>query len=198
MAEKETLIGIGGTNCAGKDTAAEFLTNNFNLFHVSLSGLLRLEAERLGMAEDRDSLIEASKTLPRLASGIGALAMRGLEIYETVRDDNEYAGLLISSIRCPVDAKAIDQRDGSIIFIDAPLPTRYLRSQQRQRPDEANVDFQEFADQDDKEFFGAGDPYLPWQSIIKDMSRYQISNDSSIEQFKSKLLEVGNKITLST
>lgn len=194
---KEIFVGISGTNCSGKDSAADFLAGRLNLFNISLSDVLRTEALIHKVPQDRHSLVELSKKLPRDPSGLGALAIRALGVYEELQENYEYSGMLMGSIRCTVDAEAIKRKGGKLIFIDAPIYTRYLWSLQRSR-EEYRESFAEFEEQDAREFYGVDDPYQPHQEAIKNMADYRVKNDSTPTQFQSKLILVAEEIKRST
>jgi hypothetical protein len=117
-------------------------------------------------------------------------------MYEQAKEKNEYNGLLLGSIRCAVDAEAIARNAGVLIFVDAPIEKRYRRSLLRKRnQEESRASFASFKNQDKQEFYGVNDdPYQPNQRAIKSLANYVINNDASIDEFKSELNVVVEKI----
>lgn len=169
------IIGITGTNASGKDTAAEFFQQlGFKPF--SLSDILREEAEKRGLAKNRDNLQNIGNEL-REKSGFGYLAKETLKKIK--------GNAIVTSIRHPEEVKILKQEQNFfLIAVDAPIKLRYERAQKRAGAQDA-IDFETFRKQEEKEFKQSGAA----QQIDKcmQMADYKIENNRTKEEFYQKL-----------
>ena len=69
---KLQIIGIAGTNGAGKDTVGELLAEHYGYLFVSVTELLRAEARRRGLPVEREVLRSISAEWRR-ELGLGVL-----------------------------------------------------------------------------------------------------------------------------
>jgi dephospho-CoA kinase len=150
------LIGLSGTNGAGKDSVAEVLRDKYKFMFVSMSDLLRIEAEKRGIAVERDNLRMISAEWRR-ESGLGVLIDKSVELYEQSGGDNSYAGLVVSSIRNPGEVARVHELKGKVIWIDADPHIRYKRIFSRQRTAEDNKTFEQFVLEEQSEMQHSGD-----------------------------------------
>lgn len=179
------LIGISGTNGAGKDTAAQFLVGR-GYMHVSTGDILRAEATERGLDHERSTLIELAKTLGQEQNNPHALVAMGIEAWHNNRA--EYlGGLVMSGLRILGEAEEFKRRGGQLLFIDAPVEERYRRIQGRGRGAEAGRSLEEFAAHDRIEYQGLGGPQWPNLQAIKDMSDFVIVNDKTEADFTAQL-----------
>ena len=142
------LIGLGGTNGAGKDTVAEMLVERRGWLFVSLSDLLRIEARNRGLEPNRQSLSTIS-TEWRRSGGLGVLVEKALEHFEPVADQHE--GLVVSSLRHPAEAEQIHAHGGRVVWVDAEPRIRYGRITSRARHDEGTHSFERFVAEEQAE-----------------------------------------------
>ena len=171
------LVGLAGTLNAGKDTAANHLVQRHSFMHVSTGDVLRAEANKHGLEPDRNTLIDIGVRLRQEYGSQGALIIMAIEKWQAKRE--EYmGGLVVSGMRAIGEAEEIPTRHGKLIFVDAPIETRYARMIARQRDAEATKAFDEFAAHDQIEFEGVpDDPTRPNLSAIKSISHKVILND---------------------
>ena len=76
------IIGIAGTNGAGKDTVGHLLETRHNFLFVSVTDILRRGLEDLGLPIDREHLRELSAKWRR-EEGLGVLVTKAIEIYHS-------------------------------------------------------------------------------------------------------------------
>lgn len=142
------IVGIAGTNGSGKDTLGALLHDKKGYDNVSLSDILRAELDKLGKEHTRENLSGMSKQI-RDAEGDSAMADRALTYWS---ETGTGAGLCITSIRTPGEAKAIQDAGGMIIWVDADDKRRYERvvSGARARVTDT-ISFDEFMEQHHRE-----------------------------------------------
>ena len=173
------LIGIGGTNGAGKDTLAQVLVDRFGFLFVSVSDVLRDEARRRGLLVEREALRTISAQWRR-ESGLGVLVDRSLEHLTS-----SHMGIAIASIRNPGEADRIHELGGLLIWIDAPAKIRYERIVARGRAAEDAKTFEEFVAEENAERSHAGDSATLSLSDVEELADLRIENaGTDLEAFK--------------
>src|SRR6056297_2510129 len=149
------LLGLSGTNGAGKDTVAELLAQKHNFLFISVSDLLRDEAKLRGLSTDRENLRTISAEWRR-AYGLGALVDKAVELYNEKGGDEKFDGLVISSIRNSGEIDRIHDFSGELVWIDADMDVRFERISSRGRDDDPHT-IKEFQHQQELEMNRSGD-----------------------------------------
>jgi dephospho-CoA kinase len=122
------LIGLTGTNGAGKGEVAAYLKEK-GYAYFSLSDLIREELRKKGKAPTRDNMIAAGNALRR-RYGPDILARRvmrkakGKAVIDSIRNSREVAFLR-------------RQKNFVLVAVDAPVELRYERAKKRGRPESA-------------------------------------------------------------
>jgi dephospho-CoA kinase len=180
MTTAPRLIGLTGTNAAGKgEAAAYFMTRGYVYF--SLSDIIREELTRRGEPPSRDNLIRAGNEL-RERFGADVLARRTVE--KVGRDGRA----VIDSIRNLSEVACLRGQDGFILLaIDAPVGVRFLRTAARGR-DESAEDLEAFRRKEDEERRG-GPAGQQLEACMAAADRL-IINDGSLPEFHRRLEEV--------
>lgn len=122
---KTMIIGLTGTNAAGKTTVLQYLQSmGFEIY--SLSDVLRDELAQLNLPPTRENLIRIGNEL-RQQYGAAVLADRTKSQIRTAR-------AVIDSIRNPAEIQSLRQSgDFFLIAVDAPVELRYERAKHRNR-----------------------------------------------------------------
>jgi len=118
------IIGITGTYCAGKDTAACILEKK-NFIHISISDILKQYCVSHGKEATRENLTEIGNSLRKeYGAGIlGKLALDGMQ---------QGKNYVVTSIRNPNEVIELRRaKDFFLIKLDAPLELRYERFKKR-------------------------------------------------------------------
>ena len=185
---KVQIIGISGTNGAGKDAAGHTLALKHNFLFISVTDLLREEARRRAIPVDRENLRMISAEWRR-QYGLGVLVDRAYNEYKQLED--KYAGLAISSLRNPHEADRIHELGGIVVWVDANPKTRYERIQtnlaSRGRTDEDAKTFEQFLVEEEMEMHTppGGDEASLDMSGVKQRSDLVLLNDgTNLEQFE--------------
>ena len=173
--KKIKIIGLTGTNGAGKGEAAAFF-HRHGYESYSLSDILREELTRRGLALTRDNLIKIGNEL-RQKYGADILARRAWQ-----RIKNK---AVIDSIRNPGEV-AFFRRQAKFILlaIDAPVEIRFQRILHRGRAESVQT-LAEFKAKEDQE--RSTNPNHQQLQACLGLADYLIINDGTLEEFHQKL-----------
>lgn len=175
MKTKPKLIGLTGTNGAGKGTAAGFFRQN-GYAYFSLSDLIREGLAKRGQEATRDNLIKMGNHL-RQSYGSDVLARRILKKIQRKS--------VIDSIRNPQEVELLRRQENFILLaIEAPVELRYERVKKRGRNESASS-LQEFRRKEAEEMTGQ-ERGQQLQTCLQ-MADQTIINDGSLEAFYQKL-----------
>ena len=172
------IIGLTSLSGAGKTTVSEYLVKK-GFEYYSLSDILREELKKKGKEITRENLQEIGNELRRI-HGNSVLAEKTLE---KIRLGKNY---VIDSIRNPSEIEALKKnKDFSLVFIDAPISTRFNRIKARKREQDPET-FEEFRKSEEKELQSKDSSN---QQLIKcrEMADINIINDSTIEELYQKI-----------
>lgn len=182
------IIGLSGTNGAGKDAVGHTLALKHNYLFISVTDLLREEAKRREISVDRENLRMISAEWRR-QYGLGVLVDRAYDEYEALKE--KYAGLAISSLRNPAEADRIHELGGIVVWIDANPRTRYERIQANLRSRGRDVEdvktFEQFLIEEEMEMHTppGGDAASLNMAGVKQRSDIVLLNDgTNLEQFE--------------
>ena len=150
MNNTENIVGIGGYSRSGKDTLATLLLSA-GYFGISVGDIAR----EYSMERHKDSkspisrinLTETSNWL-REQKGPDVFMKIALDKYRQALKTKEYKGMLIWSIRAPIEADFIIKNKGTLIWIDSKAKTRYKRFLENLRTGEVSIDFDEYLRQE--------------------------------------------------
>jgi len=168
------IIGLTGTNASGKDTVAEFLIRR-GYDYYSLSDILRQELALENTPVTRDSTIRKGNEI-REKFGAGELSER---VLKKIRKDQAEKAVVVS-IRNPEEVKVLQKNsDFTLWFVDAPIETRYERTQIRKRPED-RVSFEQFRVQEQTE--NSADPLKQQLATVAKMANEKIANDQDLTE----------------
>ncbi len=175
------LIGIGGTNAAGKDTIAEMLVERHGWLFVSGSEILREELKKQGKEITRKNLRGLSAAWRR-QSGLGVLIDMAVEQF----DSTKHKGLVISSLRNYGEADEVHNLGGKVIWVDADPKIRFQRIITRQRSQEDKISYKEFLMHEAEEMeHQEGDHHTLNNSGVKERADIFLENNGDdVEKFK--------------
>jgi len=150
MNNTKNIVGIGGYSRSGKDTLATLLLDA-GYFGISVGDIAR----EYSMERHKDSkspisrinLTETSNWL-REQKGPDVFMKLALDKYRQALKTKEYKGILIWSIRAPIEADFIIKNKGTLIWIDSKPKTRYERFLENLRTGEVSIDFDEYLRQE--------------------------------------------------
>jgi shikimate kinase len=176
------IIGLSGTNGAGKDTVGHLLAARHDLLFVSVSDLLREEARRRGQDVTREVLRTISAEWRR-EFGLGVLVDKAIEHCASFGD--KYEGVIACPMRNVGEAQHLKELGGSLLWIDADPRLRYDRIQsnahERARHGEDSKTFEEFLAEEQAEMQSPieGDAAMLNMSGVKLLADATIHNDET-------------------
>ena len=174
------LIGLTGTNGAGKGEAAAYFGTKGYAYY-SLSDAIRDELRARGDAPSRDNLIQTGNEL-RERFGADVLARR------TMAKVGAGERAVIDSIRNVREIVFLRRQEGFVLLaIDAPIEVRFARTALRGR-DESAGDLEAFRKKEEEERAG-GASAQQLEACMAAADRI-IVNDGTIPEFRRKLEEV--------
>lgn len=162
------LIGLSGTNGAGKDTVGEILAEKFGFLFISMTDMLREEALSRGLETSREVLRTISAEWRR-ESGLGVLIDKSIAHYEKLGGDDKYNGLVVASLRNPGENDRVHELGGQVVWIDADPRVRYNRIFSRSRADDPTT-FEQFMIHDKSEMKHSGDKATLSMEDVKEKS----------------------------
>jgi cytidylate kinase len=183
------IIGLAGTNGSGKDTAGHILADHHGYLFISVTDLLRKEAERRGLPVERGVLRTISAEWRR-ALGLGVLVDKAVAEYETAKD--KYKGVVIASLRNPGEADRVHALGGTVIWVDADPHVRYDRIQkaktERHRAGEDDKTFEQFQAEEAAEMKQSGDAATLDMGAVKAKADFSFDNGKGdVEGFRQDI-----------
>jgi dephospho-CoA kinase len=169
------LIGLTGTNAAGKGEVALYLeTKGYEVF--SLSDVIREHLRKRALAASRDNLIAAGNALRR-RYGTDILARR---VLKKVRGK-----AVIDSIRNGSEVAYLKTRPGFILAaVDAPVEIRFKRAEKRGRQESAAT-LEEFIAKEQLELAGG----RAGQQILRCLGSADVTiiNDGTLAELRRRV-----------
>lgn len=171
------IIGISGTNGAGKDTVGHILAVHHGYLFLSVTDVLRAELRQRGQPIDREHLRQLSAEWRR-EFGYGVLIDRAYDEFK--KQENLYAGLAIASLRNPHEVDRVHELGGTVVWLDADQKLRYERVQAnaiaRGRAAEDNRTFEQFKAEEEIEMHSSGDEATLNMAGVRDKSDIMLQN----------------------
>jgi dCMP deaminase len=182
------IIGLTGTNGAGKTAVAEHL-KTLGFYYHSLSDQIRAELERQGRPASRDNLIEMGNQLRR-EFGPSVLADRVKAVLEP---DRNY---VIDSVRNPSEVASLSQLPNfHLVHVDAPVEVRYRRARERGDP-RTPATFEEFAELERRET-DSDDPTTQQLRACRELAEERLINDGTLEALRTRVNELVRQWAMS-
>ncbi len=178
MKKDRRIIGLTGTNGAGKGEVAAYLkTKGYAYF--SLSDLIREDLRKKEKEVTRNNLIQTGNELrekfgPDILAKLVMKKVKGRAVIDSIRNPSEVEYLK-------------KQKDFTFLAIDAPVELRYERVKKRGRKESATT-FEEFIKKE-KEEITDNEKGQQLLNCMK-MADHTLINDSSLEDLHKKLEEL--------
>lgn len=195
MNDKLKIIGLAGTNGAGKDAVGELLAARHGYFFYSLTELLREECRRRGIPETRENTRMISTEWRRESGNLAVLIDRSMDVFEQAGGLSKYKGFVMSSYRNPGEVDRLHELGGSLLWVDADPRIRYDRIQKnaaaRNRADTDNKTFEQFQQEEYDEMHPktGADAAVLNTAAVKQRADIFIANDSdSLDSLDNTLI----------
>jgi dephospho-CoA kinase len=199
MNDKFKIIGLSGTNGAGKDYVGALLAERYNFWFFAFTELFRDECRRRGIPVTRENTRSVSQQWRR-ESGLGTLVDRSMEAFQKAGGMQKYDGFVMSSLRNPAEADSVHELGGTVIWVDADPKIRYSRIQanaaHRGRAGEDNKTFEQFLKEQADEMHPPkdGDAASLNMAAVKEKADIILMNEGTLQdllQKVDKLLKTG-------
>lgn len=172
------LIGLTGTNGAGKTSGADYLKQR-GFLYLSLSDEIRLQLAERNESPTRENLTRVGNEL-RARFGAAVLARRVMARLEPSKD------YVIDSIRNPSEVAALKELPGfRLLHFDAPREERYRRAVGR-RDERTPLSLEEFAEQEDREM-ESNDPTTQQLRATFGLADEIVQNSGSLDDLQKQL-----------
>jgi dephospho-CoA kinase len=168
------ILGITGTDGAGKGEVVNILTRAHGFAHYSAREFLVKEARRRGLGETRADLRRVGNAL-RAERGDDVLVRLASASIE--RDGAARA--IVESVRALAEARALKERGGVLLAIDADPALRFERIASRGSSSD-RISFEEFLAQEALEMDDA-DPHGMQKAAVMKLADHTIINNGTLE-----------------
>jgi dephospho-CoA kinase len=175
------LIGITGTNGAGKGTVVDYLVMKKGFSHYSARMFIIEEVEKRGLPHNRVSMRDVANDLRR-EHGPAYLMER---LSDIARDEQN---AVLESVRTIGEAELLRSKGALIVAVDADRKVRYERITARGSITD-HVTFEEFCAQEDVEM-ASPDPWAQNVFGVMQIADGRIKNDGSVEELHARVDEM--------
>ena len=168
------IIGITGTDGAGKGAVVQHLVKEHGFLYVSSRAQIEAELELRGLPATRENLREGGNIMRR-QHGNGVLVTRALEVVRRQQAKNA----VIESIRAMAEVEVLHAAHGVLWAVDANPKERYRRITGRASASD-QVTYEEFKAQEAIEM-NDPDPNGMQKAAVMAAADYTIMNDHSLK-----------------
>jgi dephospho-CoA kinase len=177
------IIGITGTDGAGKGTVVRYLVDQKGFTHYSSRKHILEEIEKQGLETDRNQMRLTGNEL-RETFGNDVIVSKSLVQME--QDGVEHA--VIESLRTVAEAETLKREGGILLAVDADQALRFQRVQER-RSETDKVSFEEFVAHENLESDDPN-PHGMQKKRVVEMADYTILNNGSLTELEKQTEEV--------
>lgn len=206
MKKEAKIIGIGGLPRSGKDTLAELFVQEAGYYGVSFGDIVR-DVSRVRHKDSLDpisvsNMTETSNWL-RGEQGPDFALKQALALYQNaIESGGVYEGLVVWSIRAPVEVDFILKHHGELIWVEASDLVRYNRAMRYLREGESKLTIAEFKAQEALQW--EPQPGIP-ASVQMDISYVKakatmrfVNNDDNIKHFRTSAQKLVDDLSRKT
>jgi dephospho-CoA kinase len=177
------LIGITGTDGAGKGSVVSYLVSHYGFVHYSSRAMILEHVRREGLPETRNQM-RLTANAWREREGDDVLVKTALErMAMSVVPERA----IIESIRTLAESTTLHSAGGILLAVDADPHTRYDRVQMR-RSESDKISFDEFMSQEALEK-NDPNPHGMQKARVMEIADYTIMNNGTLEELYSSVDE---------
>lgn len=173
------IIGITGTDGAGKGTVVRFLKQK-GYTHYSARELIVAEIERQGLEATRNQMRLTANEL-RAQHGNEFVIKQALEKAQA----EGVTDVVVESVRAVAEAEYLKTHGGVLLAVDADPKVRYERVQGR-RSSSDQVTYEQFLEHEELER-NDPDPHGMQKARVMEMADCTIMNDSSFNELRRQV-----------
>lgn len=182
------ILGITGTDGAGKGTVVDYLAEKKGFVHYAARQLWVDEINRRGLEVKRENMRITANAL-RKEHGNDYL----VTAYVARIKEEGVENAIIESIRTIAETETLKANEGVLFAVDADPHLRYERIVGRGSESD-RVTFEQFASQEALEM-NDPDPNGMQKAAVMRMADYTILNNGSLDEFHAEIEEVLSEIT---
>lgn len=182
------LIGITGTDGAGKGTVVNYLVEKKGFTHYSARAIF---IEELKKRSEEPTRAKMRLIANEMREEFGNDFLITYYLKRIAEEGTEYA--IIESIRAVAEAETLKANGGILIAVDADQKVRYARVQER-RSESDKVSIEQFVAHEELET-NDPDPHGMQKQKVIQMADYVLLNNSSISELNLQIEQVFQKIT---
>lgn len=188
------IIGIGGLPRSGKDMLAEIFIGA-GYFGVSLGDIVR-DATRVRHADKPDPISRANTTETsnwlRENKGPDFALKEALSLYNEASKSKGYKGLLVYSVRAPVEVDFILSHHGHLVWVESSDEVRHERAIHNLRDGELPISLEEFKKQEDEQWVPqpglSPEIQMNVQYVKEHATDYLENNSNSHDEYNRKAM----------
>jgi dephospho-CoA kinase len=173
------ILGITGTNGAGKGTVVDYLVQKKGFTHHSVREFLLEEIRTRGLPEDRNSMREVANELRQKHHPAHIIEM----LHTRAKESPEH--VIIESVRTVGEAEFLKSVGAKLLAVDADRKIRYERVVVRGSVTD-KVSFEEFCMQEDREMQSTEVWDMNIFAVMK-MADFTLMNDGSLEELHDQI-----------
>jgi dephospho-CoA kinase len=187
----KNIVGVGGLPRSGKDSLAEFFMER-GFYGVSFGDIIRDFAfKRHADKPDPISVKNMTETSNwlRAERGADAVLSIALELYAEAQKSKDYKGVVLFSVRAPVEVDYILEKKGSLVWVEASDENRHTRAIENLRKGEAEISIEEFKAQEALQW--EPQPGIPEEvqmniQYVKEKATVIFENNQRLQDFNLK------------
>lgn len=176
------IIGVTGTNGAGKGTVVDYLVQK-GFKHYSARELITEEIKKRGLSIDRNTMRLVGNDL-REKNGADYID----RTFIADAEKNGFKDIVIESIRNVSSAQKLKERGATLLAVDADRKIRYGRAVLRGSETD-KVDFDTWVAQEEAEWDNTATHDMNVPAVMK-MADYTLHNDGTLEELHKQVDEV--------
>lgn len=184
------IIGITGTDGAGKGVVVDYLVKEKGYTHYSARALITEEIEKRGLPIDREHTRLVGNDMRR---EFGNDVIVRISFEKAKQEGIEKA--IIESIRALAEVQYLKEQGGVLLAVDADQHLRYERIVGRGSETD-NISFEEFQKQEAIEM-NDPDPNGMQKQKVMAMANHTVLNEGTLEELHAQIDEVLQKINES-
>lgn len=182
------IVGIAGLPRSGKDTLAELFMQR-GYYGVSFGDIVR-EFAREHHADKPDPISVANMTETsnwlRKTRGADVILREALKRFDEAAKKRDYKGVVLFSVRAPIEVDFILERGGDLIWVEASHEARHVRHQGNRRDGESDISLEEFKRQEALQW--EPQPGIPVEtqmniSYVKEHATHELVNNDNRDAF---------------
>lgn len=174
------ILGITGTDGAGKGTVVDYLVNEKSFTHYSARAIWEEEIERRGMESSRENMRIVANDL-RAQHGYDYSVTYYLEKVAAEKPDHA----VIESQRAIAEVETLKKNGGILLAVDADPQIRYQRIVKRGSATD-HISFERFQEQEAVEMDDPDPAGMQKAAVIK-MADYTLTNDGTLEELHAQI-----------